>query len=78
MALVRREKPGPLAAVVSLENGIAIVVGRNVIKGLSNCLTAIDEALEEERRGLTIDLAGMVLGTLGVIGVIAKKVDNFV
>jgi hypothetical protein len=36
MALVYREKPGPLIAVASLENEIAIVVGRNIIKGLSN------------------------------------------
>jgi translation elongation factor EF-Tu-like GTPase len=75
---VRREKPGPLTAVVSLENGIAMVVGGNIIKGLLNYLTIINKAPEEERRGLTIDLAGIVLGTLGVIGVIAKKVDNFV
>jgi hypothetical protein len=63
---------------VSLENRIAIVVGGNVVKGLSNYLTIINKALEEERRGLTIDLVNIVLGTLGVIKVIAKKVDNFV
>jgi hypothetical protein len=78
MALVRREKPGPLIVVASLKNEIAIIVGRNVIKGLLNYLTMINKALEEERRGLTIDLAGIVLGTLKVIGVIAKKVNNFV
>jgi hypothetical protein len=78
MALVYREKPGPLIAVASLENEIAIVVGRNIIKGLLNYLTIINKALEEERRGLTIDLASMVLGTLRVIRVIAKKIDDFV
>jgi len=78
IALVHREKPGPLIAAVSLENRIAIVVGGNVVKGLSNYLTTINKALEEERRGLTIDLVNIVLGTLGVIKVIAKKVDNFV
>jgi hypothetical protein len=75
---VYREKPGPLIAVASLENEIAIVVGRNIIKGLLNYLTIINKALEEERRGLTIDLASMVLGTLRVIRVIAKKIDDFV
>jgi hypothetical protein len=63
---------------VSLENRIAIVVGKNIIKGLLNYLTIINKALEEERRGLTIDLASMVLGTLRVIRVIAKKIDDFV
>jgi hypothetical protein len=78
MALIHREKPSPLIVVASLENGITIVVGGNIVKGLLNCLTIINKALEEERRGLIIDLASTVLGTLRVIGVIAKKVDDFV
>jgi hypothetical protein len=48
MALVYREKPSPLIVVVSLENGIAIVVGGNIIKSLLNCLTMIYKALGEE------------------------------
>jgi hypothetical protein len=75
---VRREKPGPLIVVVSLENGIVIIIGGNIIKGLLNYLTIINKALEEEQRGLTIDLASMVLGTLRVIRVITKKVDDFI
>jgi hypothetical protein len=78
IALVRREKPGPLIVVVSLENGIVIIIGGNIIKGLLNYLTIINKALEEEQRGLTIDLASMVLGTLRVIRVITKKVDDFI
>jgi hypothetical protein len=61
-----------------IENGIAIVIGGNVVQGLLNCLTIINKALKEIRRGLTIDLASIVIGTLGIIGAIAKKVDDFV
>jgi hypothetical protein len=78
IALVHRENPGLFIAVASLENKIAIIVGGNVVKGLSNYLTMINKALEEERRGLTIDLVGTVLSTLKVIRVIAKKIDNFI
>jgi hypothetical protein len=63
---------------VSLENRIAIVVGKNIIKGLLNYLTIINKALEEERRGLTIDLASIILGILRIIRVITKKIDDFV
>ena len=77
-ALVRREKSGPVSAVTTVENGIAMVVGGNVVQGLSNCLTAIDEAPKEIRRGLTMDLAGTVTGTLGIMGAVAEKVDDFV
>jgi hypothetical protein len=31
MALIRREKLGPVLVVMTIENGIAIVVGGNVI-----------------------------------------------
>jgi hypothetical protein len=75
---VRREKPGLLIVAISLENKIAIVIGRNIIKGLSNYLTIINKALKEEQRGLTIDLANIVLSTLRVIRVIAKKIDDSV
>ena len=43
-----------------------------------NCLTIINKALKEIRRGLTIDLAGIIIGTLGIIGAVAKKVDDFI
>jgi hypothetical protein len=75
---VRREKPDPLIVVTSLENGIAIVIDENIIKGLLNCLIIINKALEKEWRGLTIDLASMILGTLRVIRVITKKINDFV
>jgi hypothetical protein len=75
---VYREKRGPLIVVASLENGIAIVVGKNIIKGLLNCLTIINKALEEEQRGLIIDLANIVLDTLRVIRVIIKKINDFI
>ena len=77
-ALVRREKPGLISTAISLEYRITIVVGGNVIKGLFNCLTAINKAPKEIQKGLTIDLAGSVSGTLGMIGVITEKVDDFV
>jgi hypothetical protein len=54
------------------------VVGGNIIQGLLNCLTVINKALKEIRRGLTIDLASIIIGTLGIIRAIAKKVDDFV
>jgi hypothetical protein len=75
---VRREKPSLLIVAISLENKIAIIVGRNIIKGLSNYLIIINKALKEEQRWLTIDLANIVLSTLRVIRVIAKKINDFV
>jgi hypothetical protein len=61
-----------------IENGIAIVIGGNVVQGLLNCLTIINKALKEIRRGLAIDLASTIIGTLKIIRVIAKKIDDFV
>ena len=46
-ALVYREKLGLVLVVTTIENGIAIVVGGNIMQGLSNCLIAINEALKE-------------------------------
>jgi hypothetical protein len=77
-ALVRREKPGLISTAISLKYRITIVVGGNVIKGLFNCLTAINKAPKEIQKGLTIDLTGSVSSTLGIIGVITEKVDDFV
>jgi hypothetical protein len=61
-----------------IENGIAIVIGGNVVQGLLNCLTIINKALKEIRRGLAIDLSSTIIGTLKIIRVIAKKIDDFV
>jgi hypothetical protein len=61
-----------------IENRIAIVVGGNIVQGLLNYLTIINKALKEIQRGLTIDLASIVIGTLGIIEAVAKKVDDFV
>jgi predicted DNA-binding antitoxin AbrB/MazE fold protein len=77
MAVVRRETPGPASSAINLENGVAMVIGGGIIKGLSNCLMAIEEAPEEQRKGLTMELAGSVSGTLGMMGSVAEKVDEF-
>ena len=78
MALVHREKSGSVLVVTTIENRIAIVVGGNIMQGLLNCLTIINKALKEIRRGLIIDLASTIIGTLRIIGAIAEKVDDFV
>jgi hypothetical protein len=70
-ALVYREKSGPVLVVMTIENGIAIVVGGNVVQGLLNCLTAINKILKEIQRGLAIDLASTIIGTLRIIRAVA-------
>ena len=47
IALVRREKSGLIIITANLKNRIVIIIGGNIIKGLSNCLTAINKALKE-------------------------------
>jgi hypothetical protein len=78
MAIVRKEKPGPLSSSSGLENAVAMVVGGNLITGLSNCLTAIDEAPKDEQVDLTMGLATSVSNSLGMMGSVAEKVDDFV
>jgi hypothetical protein len=78
IALVYREKLGPILVIITIENGIVIIIGGNIIQGLLNYLTIINKALKEIRRGLAIDLTNTIIGTLRIIGVIAKKINNFV
>jgi hypothetical protein len=47
MALVYREKLDLISAITTIENGIAMVVGGNVVQGLLNYLTIINKALKE-------------------------------
>jgi hypothetical protein len=77
-ALIYREKLGPILIVTTIENGIAIVVDKNIIQGLLNYLTIINKALKEIRRGLAIDLVNIIISTLRIIRAVAKKVDDFV
>jgi hypothetical protein len=48
IAIVYKEKPSPLSLLSGLENTIAIIIGENLIIGLSNYLTAINKALKDE------------------------------
>ena len=75
IALIHREKLGLILVVIIIKNGITIIIDRN---GLLNCLTTINKVLKEIQRGLAIDLANIVIGTLRIIGAIAKKVNDFV
>jgi hypothetical protein len=46
-ALIHKEKSGFISTVISLKYKITIVINGNVIKSLSNYLTAINKALKE-------------------------------
>jgi hypothetical protein len=78
ITLIHREKSGLIITAANLKNRIIIIISGNIIKGLSNCLTAINKALKEIQRGLTINLISSVLNTLKIIGIIIKKINDFV
>jgi len=46
-ALIRREKSSLISIIISLKYKIIIIIDGNVIKGLLNCLIAINKALKE-------------------------------
>jgi hypothetical protein len=48
IAIVYKEMPSLTLLVINLENRVAIVIGRGIIKGLLNYLIIIKEALEEQ------------------------------
>jgi len=47
MAIVYREKPGLILILMGLGSRVIIIIDGNIIKGLLNCLTAINKALVE-------------------------------
>ena len=46
-ALIRKKKPSLISTAISLKHRIVIIISGNVIKGLFNCLIAINKALKE-------------------------------
>jgi len=47
IALIRKEKSSFILMTISLKYKIIIIINGNIIKGLSNCLITINEALKE-------------------------------
>jgi hypothetical protein len=48
ITIVYKEKPSPLLLLNRLKNAMAIIIGRNLIIGLLNYLTAINKALKDK------------------------------
>jgi hypothetical protein len=48
IAIVYKKKPSPLLLLSGLKNIIVIIIGRNLIIGLLNYLTAINKALKDK------------------------------
>jgi hypothetical protein len=47
ITIVCKEMPSPTLLVINLENRIAIIINKSIIKGLLNCLIVIKKALKE-------------------------------
>jgi hypothetical protein len=47
IAIVYKETSSPTLLVINLENRVAIIIGKGIIKGLLNYLIAIKKALKE-------------------------------
>jgi hypothetical protein len=78
IVIIYKEKPNSLLLLNKLENIIAIIINKNLIIGLLNCLTAINKALKDKQIDLIIGLTTLVLNSLNIIKSIIKKVNNFI